>query len=51
MPQMAPLNWFSLYVFFFSLYMFLIILNYYMFLYPSKSVSVKMKQKFLYWKW
>nr|YP_009112320.1 ATP synthase F0 subunit 8 [Eucryptorrhynchus brandti]AIY61451.1 ATP synthase F0 subunit 8 [Eucryptorrhynchus brandti]AJT57324.1 ATP synthase F0 subunit 8 [Eucryptorrhynchus brandti]ALF04091.1 ATP synthase F0 subunit 8 [Eucryptorrhynchus brandti] len=51
MPQMAPLNWFLLYMFFFSLYILLTILNYYMFLYPPKTLKMKLNSKILFWKW
>nr|YP_009692283.1 ATP synthase subunit 8 [Anthonomus rubi]QED56503.1 ATP synthase subunit 8 [Anthonomus rubi]QED56516.1 ATP synthase subunit 8 [Anthonomus rubi]QED56528.1 ATP synthase subunit 8 [Anthonomus rubi]QEH58488.1 ATP synthase subunit 8 [Anthonomus rubi] len=51
MPQMAPLNWLSLYLFFFTLFILTIIINYYMFSYqPKISFKAPMKISFN-WKW
>nr|YP_009692270.1 ATP synthase subunit 8 [Anthonomus rectirostris]QED56486.1 ATP synthase subunit 8 [Anthonomus rectirostris]QED56494.1 ATP synthase subunit 8 [Anthonomus rectirostris]QEH58475.1 ATP synthase subunit 8 [Anthonomus rectirostris] len=51
MPQMAPLNWLSLYFLFLCLFMMTIIMNYYIFMYPSK-MNFELKMKKLYnWKW
>nr|YP_009528672.1 ATP synthase F0 subunit 8 [Cyrtotrachelus buqueti]AXU05685.1 ATP synthase F0 subunit 8 [Cyrtotrachelus buqueti] len=51
MPQMAPLNWTLLWIFFIILYLFFWIINYYLFIYkPSKSNKPTKKKK-LFWKW
>nr|AYR05109.1 ATP synthase F0 subunit 8 [Cryptorhynchinae sp. 8 ACP-2013] len=52
MPQMAPMNWLTLYFLFSFLFLLMNILNYYNFLYPtnySNHLSYK-KMKFN-WKW
>nr|YP_010029659.1 ATP synthase F0 subunit 8 [Pimelocerus perforatus]QOU11165.1 ATP synthase F0 subunit 8 [Pimelocerus perforatus] len=51
MPQMAPLNWLSLYFFFFLMFILSIILNYYMFLYTPKKPTNKIKKISMNWKW
>nr|AEP27525.1 ATP synthase F0 subunit 8 [Anthonomus pomorum] len=43
MPQMAPLNWLSLYSYFIILFILTIIINYYIFLYQPK-ISLKKKK-------
>nr|AXS65232.1 ATP synthase F0 subunit 8 [Curculionoidea sp. 18 KM-2017] len=51
MPQMAPLNWMSLYLFFILLYIMMMIMNYYIFLYfPSPMKIIKMNKNYS-WKW
>nr|ARH54999.1 ATP synthase F0 subunit 8 [Dorytomus tortrix] len=51
MPQMAPLSWLSLYIFFTILFIMFVILNYFMFLYPPKTFSTKKTTKKINWKW
>nr|YP_009271131.1 ATP synthase F0 subunit 8 [Sitophilus zeamais]ANW06510.1 ATP synthase F0 subunit 8 [Sitophilus zeamais]AOS50527.1 ATP synthase F0 subunit 8 [Sitophilus zeamais]QJA14876.1 ATP synthase F0 subunit 8 [Sitophilus zeamais]QKE47554.1 ATP synthase F0 subunit 8 [Sitophilus zeamais] len=51
MPQMAPMNWLILYIFFIVIFMNSIILNYFSFTY-MKSSEKKSKYIFLLnWKW
>nr|ARH54809.1 ATP synthase F0 subunit 8 [Trigonopterus sp. 5 AH-2016] len=46
MPQMAPMNWTLLYIFFILLFMFISLMNYYSFSYKNKtSLLVKTTQK------
>nr|YP_010309785.1 ATP synthase F0 subunit 8 [Megetra punctata]UMR54902.1 ATP synthase F0 subunit 8 [Megetra punctata] len=51
MPQMAPLNWLSLLIFFIVIFMLLNSLNFYSFLYTNKNTLVQSKNKLnLNWK-
>nr|AXS66593.1 ATP synthase F0 subunit 8 [Curculionoidea sp. 24 KM-2017] len=52
MPQMSPLNWLSLYTFFFIIFLMFNIINFFIFKYPSPSHSQKsLMIKKLNWKW
>nr|WMQ52312.1 ATP synthase F0 subunit 8 [Ceutorhynchus cf. asper XHL-2023] len=51
MPQMAPINWVTLYFLFIFLLILLIITNYYMYIYTPKTCKMKINQKSLNWKW
>nr|AXS65853.1 ATP synthase F0 subunit 8 [Cucujoidea sp. 16 KM-2017] len=51
MPQMAPLNWLILFIYFVAIFIMFNVMNYFSFLYKIKSSSVK-KNKISYsWKW
>nr|AXS65683.1 ATP synthase F0 subunit 8 [Staphylinoidea sp. 11 KM-2017] len=51
MPQMAPLNWLSLFLYFIFIFMLFNTLNYYSFQYsPIKTFTSKKTFK-LNWKW
>ncbi|YP_009170635.1 ATP synthase F0 subunit 8 (mitochondrion) [Phlebotomus papatasi] len=53
MPQMAPLMWLSLFLFFLVIYLFFNIINYFSFLPSSKkseSLS-KLNKSSMNWKW
>nr|AIW06293.1 ATP synthase F0 subunit 8 [Curculionidae sp. MT-2014] len=51
MPQMAPINWLSLFILFVFTLIIFIILNYYSFLYkPTSGKKLKTKSQ-LNWKW
>nr|QWB85925.1 ATP synthase F0 subunit 8 [Glenea licenti] len=51
MPQMAPLNWLTLFWFFIIIFFIFNIINYYSFLYiPQSKKSTKTPLTF-YWKW
>nr|WMV01989.1 ATP synthase subunit 8 [Plagiodera versicolora] len=51
MPQMMPLNWLTLMIYFLSIFLLFNIMNYYMFFYSFK-VNKKMKKYInLNWKW
>nr|AML26116.1 ATP synthase F0 subunit 8 [Curculionidae sp. BMNH 1274272] len=51
MPQMAPLNWITLFIFFTILFLLMIILNFYLFLYPPKTFIKPFKTPTYSWKW
>nr|QTZ19010.1 ATP synthase F0 subunit 8 [Mycomya sp. WQY006] len=54
MPQMAPINWLSLFIMFTIVYLLFCILNYYNYFltYPLKTNKINTsKKKFLNWKW
>nr|YP_009024415.1 ATP synthase F0 subunit 8 [Massicus raddei]AGO01997.1 ATP synthase F0 subunit 8 [Massicus raddei] len=51
MPQMAPLNWLTLYIFFFMIFMLFNMINYYSFFYTVKKDLIKKKSTSLNWKW
>nr|YP_009691877.1 ATP synthase F0 subunit 8 [Nortia carinicollis]QEG58670.1 ATP synthase F0 subunit 8 [Nortia carinicollis] len=51
MPQMAPLNWLTLFFFFILIFFMFNILNFYSFSYYQAQVNKK-KNKFIFnWKW
>nr|YP_009503513.1 ATP synthase F0 subunit 8 [Abroscelis anchoralis]AWX64121.1 ATP synthase F0 subunit 8 [Abroscelis anchoralis] len=52
MPQMAPMNWISLYILFSMMFIFVNFLNYYIFTIktPYKKFS-KYSHKIINWKW
>nr|YP_010277853.1 ATP synthase F0 subunit 8 [Turanoclytus namaganensis]UHY95168.1 ATP synthase F0 subunit 8 [Turanoclytus namaganensis] len=51
MPQMAPLNWLILFLFFTALFLIFNVMNFYSFLYlPKKKKSMKKTMQFN-WKW
>nr|YP_010118094.1 ATP synthase F0 subunit 8 [Popillia mutans]QPN54189.1 ATP synthase F0 subunit 8 [Popillia mutans] len=51
MPQMAPLNWLSLFMLIIMIFLIFNVLNYYSFLQPIKSQSYKFSPKKINWKW
>nr|YP_010166676.1 ATP synthase F0 subunit 8 [Mystonectes coelamboides]QRV62767.1 ATP synthase F0 subunit 8 [Mystonectes coelamboides] len=52
MPQMAPMNWLILYMFFSAIFILFNFLNYYMFLINNKNNTLnKLNMKTMYWKW
>nr|AXS66409.1 ATP synthase F0 subunit 8 [Chrysomeloidea sp. 2 KM-2017] len=51
MPQMAPLNWLILFLFFSLVFIVFNTVNYYSFLYSTKSEKSKKKILKLNWKW
>nr|YP_010309811.1 ATP synthase F0 subunit 8 [Oenas fusicornis]UMR54928.1 ATP synthase F0 subunit 8 [Oenas fusicornis] len=52
MPQMAPLNWLSLMIYFITILMLVNSINFYSFMYKSKSFSIKKNNQInLTWKW
>nr|YP_009935560.1 ATP synthase F0 subunit 8 [Omosita colon]QNS37165.1 ATP synthase F0 subunit 8 [Omosita colon]QVG61289.1 ATP synthase F0 subunit 8 [Omosita colon] len=51
MPQMAPLNWLSLFFYFLMIFVMFNVINYYSFMYKIKT-SKKNKKFIKYnWKW
>nr|AXS65193.1 ATP synthase F0 subunit 8 [Staphylinoidea sp. 1 KM-2017] len=51
MPQMAPMNWMILFLFFIMIFMLFNSLNYFCFLYTPKSTIAKKKTMYINWKW
>nr|YP_010422510.1 ATP synthase F0 subunit 8 [Penthe kochi]USG58925.1 ATP synthase F0 subunit 8 [Penthe kochi] len=51
MPQMMPLNWLMLMIYFLTLFMIFNIMNYYSLIYKSKNFSIKTKNIKTNWKW
>nr|YP_010166728.1 ATP synthase F0 subunit 8 [Oreodytes scitulus]QRV62832.1 ATP synthase F0 subunit 8 [Oreodytes scitulus] len=52
MPQMAPMNWLLLYIFFSVIFIMFNFMNYYSFLiYKKINFFKKSSKKNLYWKW
>nr|AVN68279.1 ATP synthase F0 subunit 8 [Rhyparobia grandis] len=51
MPQMMPLSWFTLFIFFISMLLIFSFINYFSFIpYPSTSIK-SLKSMSLNWKW
>nr|QLA74160.1 ATP synthase F0 subunit 8 [Leptomias sp. DX-2020] len=51
MPQMAPMNWVSLYFMFILIFVMFIIVIYFTFMYiPNPPKQLKQKKK-MFWKW
>nr|QVM79299.1 ATP synthase F0 subunit 8 [Teledapalpus zolotichini] len=51
MPQMAPMNWLILFLFFIIMFFIINSLNYYIFLYDIKKNNNIMKKMKMNWKW
>nr|AYW52159.1 ATP synthase F0 subunit 8 [Lamiinae sp. 4 ACP-2013] len=51
MPQMAPLNWLTLFIFFISIFFIFNIMNFYMFNYSPKEQKSKKSLITFNWKW
>nr|ARH53769.1 ATP synthase F0 subunit 8 [Cercyon borealis] len=51
MPQMAPINWLFLFIFFIGIFMLFNSMNYFSFKYPIKSYQFKSKKTLMNWKW
>nr|YP_010411498.1 ATP synthase F0 subunit 8 [Pissodes yunnanensis]URP30499.1 ATP synthase F0 subunit 8 [Pissodes yunnanensis] len=51
MPQMAPMNWICLYIFFSMIFMLILMFNYFNFMYPPKSFKTMAIKNFYNWKW
>nr|AYR05217.1 ATP synthase F0 subunit 8 [Cryptorhynchinae sp. 4 ACP-2013] len=51
MPQMAPMNWLILYIYFIMLFLMIIIFNYFSFMYKPKKFETKKITKKINWKW
>nr|ARH55188.1 ATP synthase F0 subunit 8 [Setarhynchus sp. AH-2016] len=51
MPQMAPMNWISLYMYFLMMYIITTIIIYYMFVYFPKQKMMNKYQTKVLWKW
>nr|AEP27501.1 ATP synthase F0 subunit 8 [Strophosoma melanogrammum] len=51
MPQMAPINWLSLYFLFILVYLIFMVTNYYSFIYTPKIIKTQKTMNTLTWKW
>nr|AXS65563.1 ATP synthase F0 subunit 8 [Tenebrionoidea sp. 16 KM-2017] len=51
MPQMAPLNWLTLMLYFILIFFLFNSVNYYSFLYEKKTSSKKKSHVTFNWKW
>nr|YP_010546432.1 ATP synthase F0 subunit 8 [Miridiba trichophora]UYI30128.1 ATP synthase F0 subunit 8 [Miridiba trichophora] len=51
MPQMAPLNWLSLFMVFCLILFMFNVMNYYSIIYSPKSMQTKIKHIPTNWKW
>nr|YP_009940454.1 ATP synthase F0 subunit 8 [Luciola unmunsana]YP_010538697.1 ATP synthase F0 subunit 8 [Luciola parvula]QNZ92070.1 ATP synthase F0 subunit 8 [Luciola unmunsana]UYE92308.1 ATP synthase F0 subunit 8 [Luciola parvula] len=51
MPQMAPLNWLNLFIFFLMVYMLFNTMNYFSFIYKEKELKQNKNIKLFTWKW
>nr|AXS64991.1 ATP synthase F0 subunit 8 [Cerambycidae sp. 2 KM-2017] len=51
MPQMAPLNWLILFIYFTMIFLLFNVINYYSFLYKVKSIKKSSKNTPFNWKW
>nr|YP_002640526.2 ATP synthase F0 subunit 8 [Aspidytes niobe] len=53
MPQMAPMNWLTLYFFFTLIFLMFNFLNYYMFIVSNSKFNMnkKISKKLMNWKW
>nr|AYR05151.1 ATP synthase F0 subunit 8 [Macratriinae sp. 2 ACP-2013] len=51
MPQMAPLNWLTLMIFFIILFLMFNVQNFYSFNYKNEKTSTKQKKIIFNWKW
>nr|AND96442.1 ATP synthase F0 subunit 8 [Onthophagus rorarius] len=51
MPQMAPINWLMLLIYFSLIFMIFNTMNYYIFNYSFKTFSFKKIKNNLNWKW
>nr|AXS66233.1 ATP synthase F0 subunit 8 [Cucujoidea sp. 2 KM-2017] len=51
MPQMAPLSWLILFVYFLMIFIIYNVMNYYMFYYSVKLNLMNKKMNSINWKW
>nr|ALO76448.1 ATP synthase F0 subunit 8 [Asthenopholis sp. AST01] len=51
MPQMAPLNWLSLFIIFCMTLLLFNSVNYFSFIYPIKTKTIKKAFSTINWKW
>ncbi|YP_009271144.1 ATP synthase F0 subunit 8 (mitochondrion) [Sitophilus oryzae] len=51
MPQMAPMNWSLLFIYFIMIFMYSIILNYFSIIYIKPPQKIYNKMPLLNWKW
>nr|YP_010538749.1 ATP synthase F0 subunit 8 [Pristolycus diversecostatus]UYE92360.1 ATP synthase F0 subunit 8 [Pristolycus diversecostatus] len=51
MPQMAPLSWLNLFMFFIMVFMMFNMMNYFSLMYKNKSLNQQKTKKTFLWKW
>nr|APX39464.1 ATP synthase F0 subunit 8 [Phyllotreta variipennis] len=51
MPQMMPMNWLFLMLYFIFFYFLILVMNYYLINYQPKMINVKKSQLKYNWKW
>nr|WOR80774.1 ATP synthase F0 subunit 8 [Pygoluciola sp.] len=51
MPQMAPLSWLNLFIFFIMIFMLFNTMNYFSFMYKNLNLNKKKIKKIILWKW
>nr|ALO70776.1 ATP synthase F0 subunit 8 [Nudobius lentus] len=51
MPQMAPLNWLTLFIYFTMIFLILNSMNYFSFKYSNMKTSILKKNNKINWKW
>nr|UYI30615.1 ATP synthase F0 subunit 8 [Aquatica sp. a XF-2022] len=51
MPQMAPLSWLNLFIYFAIVFIMFNTMNYFSLLYKNNNSEQKMKKKMISWKW
>nr|AML26277.1 ATP synthase F0 subunit 8 [Nitidulidae sp. BMNH 1274330] len=51
MPQMAPLNWLTLFIYFIIIFFLFNMLNYFSFIYKIKKTHIKTNKISFNWKW
>nr|YP_010988617.1 ATP synthase F0 subunit 8 [Sclerotia aquatilis]WOR80800.1 ATP synthase F0 subunit 8 [Sclerotia aquatilis] len=51
MPQMAPLSWLNLFIFFIIVFMMFNVMNYFSMIYKTKTSESKKSKNNISWKW
>nr|UPX88658.1 ATP synthase F0 subunit 8 [Hydraena nigrita] len=51
MPQMAPMNWLMLFMYFIMMFLLMNSLNYFLFLYSPKNKTMTKLNNMINWKW
>nr|UYO78885.1 ATP synthase F0 subunit 8 [Pygoluciola sp. 1 XHF-2022a] len=51
MPQMAPLSWLNLFIYFIVVFMMFNTMNYFSFMYKNTNYKKKSSKKYILWKW
>nr|AML26382.1 ATP synthase F0 subunit 8 [Staphylinidae sp. BMNH 1274633] len=51
MPQMAPMSWLNLFIYFIIIFFIFNSLNYFCFLYQPKTLTFSSKSHKINWKW
>nr|YP_010988591.1 ATP synthase F0 subunit 8 [Pteroptyx malaccae]WOR80735.1 ATP synthase F0 subunit 8 [Pteroptyx malaccae] len=51
MPQMAPLSWLNLFIFFIIIFMLFNVMNYFSLIYKNNNIKKENKKTIITWKW